>query len=72
MFTHISKCPNIMTSKCKVIYKERSTGICLVGKTKAYYLGKAMLYYRSLCTHALILKPDAKSFPDAAVWDILC
>lgn len=52
---------------CKVIYTERNTGLCLVGGTKAYYLGKGMLDYRSVCMHAHILKPDAESFPDATV-----
>lgn len=67
MWTHIRICPNIIAPMYKVICGERNTGLCLVRGTKTYYLGKGMLYYRSVCMHAHILKPDAESLPDATV-----
>lgn len=67
MWTHIRICPNITAPMYKVICGERNTGLCLVQGTKTHYLGKGMLYYRSECMHAHILKPDAESLPDATV-----
>ena len=49
--SHLSIRPNTMTSVRKVAYIERSTGMCLAGQTKAYYLGEGTLYHRSVSMH---------------------
>lgn len=64
---HLSTCPNKMTSIGEVAYINRSTGICLVGQTKAYYLGEGTLNHEVCPRMYTILRPDAESFPDATV-----
>lgn len=44
MCMHLSICPNITAPMYNVIHIGRNTGLCLVRETKAYYLGKGMLY----------------------------